>query len=514
MKRFSPIVFQALMLFYGTFVHGQQRDTIVETDNKRITLPEIGINFGIANLTSDVALQAPGPNPFSQFGFQLTITQRVAKYLNLSLNIFTGTVYGEDQRGLTNLNYRTTLFSQQLNIEYNFYPLLKPDAQGRQLLRPYIGVGGGAMFFRSKGDLKAVGGETYHYWSDGTIRTLAEGDGNAESALILQRDMEYESDLRDANLDGLRKYPQTAFTLPFHAGIRIQFSKHFGANAAFTYALNFSDMLDNSGANSLGARTSSSGNDHHFFGSVGLNFFFGNVRFSTTRTQSPEMLVLSENKWKPKGKAPKKEIAADSGQEISTDAVTADGEKAGNEGENESEGITTSTDTSSSSIADSGAALNAEAEANSSRGSTKEDTQKGAEGKGKVSPVAAPSSGQDEVIQDRSVQGSERNEYSAGTANDEQKKSGETASFAQADGGKNGSEPSKQPERNAGQLTLSELEKAPPKATGTFHWADRDKNGLISASEVLFFIDQLFEGDGKLTVEDIQNLIDYYFDQE
>ena len=47
-----------------------------------------------------------------------------------------------------------------------------------------------------------------------------------------------------------------------------------------------------------------------------------------------------------------------------------------------------------------------------------------------------------------------------------------------------------------------------------FHWADLNENGWISPDEVLHFIDLLFEGEAVRTVEDIQNLIDYYFDQE
>lgn len=502
MRRFVRIVGMSLLLFTVTFVHGQQRDTIVATDNKRISLPEIGINFGIANLTSDVALQAPGPSPYIQFGFQFTVTQRVAKYLNLSLSIFTGTVYGEENRGLTNLNYRTTLFSQQLNIEYNFYPLLKPDAQGRQLLRPYVGIGGGAMFFRSKGDLKAAGGETYNYWSDGSIKSLDEQHPNAESSEVLVRDMEYESDLRDANLDGLRKYPQTAFSMPFHAGMRVQFSKHFGANVAFTYALNFSDMLDNSGASSIGVRSSSSGNDHHFFGSVGLNFFFGNVRTSYIRTQSPEIIVQSENRWKSKNKLKQDDMVAVSGNDTVNTTRDAESANGSTNGKRKIEQSTSQIDSLNSSNADGGVTRNEETASTSNK--SNEGVKIGGDGNGSDSSMTK-SSNQTYLAKDKSNLGVKNNASTTEKLTDKQQQPSGAATSVDA---------KKPAERNAGQLTLTELEKAPPKATGTFYWADRDKNGLVSASEVLFFIDQLFEGDGKLTVEDIQNLIDYYFDQE
>jgi len=316
----SVVHFALMLLLPIGMLRAQDSES---TDNRQVTLPEIGVNFGVVSLMSDVTLSSPGPNGFTQFGYQLTISQRVAKFLSLSLNLFTGTVYGEEMRNLTNLNYRTALFSQQINLEYNFYPLLKPDERGRQQLRPYIGFGAGAMLFRSKGDLRDANGETYNYWSDGTIRSLAEDNPNAEAAILLERDMVYESDLRDANLDGLRKYPQATFTLPFHAGIRIQLSKNFGVNAAFTYAMNFSDMLDNSGAQSVGDRTSSSGNDHHMFGSIGVNVFFGKVRPKAKSAYEPQQLAQSVNRWKTKEKDAVKEVVADAAEKSSSKKATA-----------------------------------------------------------------------------------------------------------------------------------------------------------------------------------------------
>ncbi|MFT4595198.1 MAG: hypothetical protein ACI85G_001121, partial [Psychroserpens sp.] len=164
------------LLCIASIVHGQNKpDSLLAKGNVMTQLPTIGINFGFNHLMSDVHLTKEGPSPFLQFGYQLSITQRAAKFLNITLDLYTGTVYGEKQRNQTNLNFRTTLFSQHLNLEYNFYPLLKPDAAGRQLIRPYIGVGVGAIFFRSKGDLEDVTGSEYQYWSDGLIYAEAEG---------------------------------------------------------------------------------------------------------------------------------------------------------------------------------------------------------------------------------------------------------------------------------------------------------------------------------------------------
>lgn len=736
------------LILLSTIVNAQVTDTIASENNKTIRLPEIGINIGIINLFSDVSLNAPGPSPFTQFGLQLSVTQPVGKFLNLTLNIFSGTVYGDEQRGLSNLNFKSSLFSQQLNIEYNFYPLLKPEASGRQLLRPYIGFGGGAMFFRSKGDLRSTSGEPYYYWADGTIRNIAEGGPNSESATILTRDLEYETDLRDANLDGLRKYPQTTFTLPFHAGIRFQISKHLGANLALTYALNFSEMIDNSGSNSTGDRASTSGYDHHFFGSIGVNVFLGNMRPSASKTSAAATLAQSQNRWKSKpsnlnsevaSTTPNGKITTEEKSEIDTNSNAL--VKVTNQDLNTR--VQKQVDETSSNGVDSTQALSSESNLDSNKAESDQKTPSSlslayradgtivklvskektaidgtpieelydidgnalnketaenltiafkADGKAielvtkgiaaadgtplkdlldingrplsiqqseRKSNLGYTSDGKPvellytgfvgsdgtSIDQLLDIHGNSLNAESASRLNLAYRKDGKAVAIVpkevsavngtsieklldengnplsirsiptiriayRADGkpveiivksviGVDGtpinqlfdsigvplnqesaiglrfaysidekpvdlipesinttngtpvnqlydingnplimissgnvstkieqsnlsnyssSKPlndSETPSSNSlGTLTLSELEKTSPKATGSFHWADRDKNGKITATEVLYFIDSLFDGDGSLSVEDIQNLIDYYFDQE
>lgn len=268
-------------------------DTLLAKDNVLIPLPMVSINFGIGHLMSDVKLNS-GPSAFKQFGYQLTVTQTVTKFLNASFELYGGTVYGEEQRELTNLNFKTSLFSQRLSVEYNFYPLLKPNARGVQTIRPYLGFGVGLLSFRSKGDLRSSNGSSYNYWSNGSIYAETEGSLDVAEATLIERDFVYESDLRDANLDGLRKYSQLAFSLPINAGIRFQVTKNIGLNAAFAYALNFSDMLDNVSSAGVGNRLGKAGNDNHLFGSLGLTVYLGTTKPSAKpKKATPEALAAA-----------------------------------------------------------------------------------------------------------------------------------------------------------------------------------------------------------------------------
>lgn len=387
---------------------------------------------------SDVVLSENGPTPFKQFGYQLTITQRTLKFLNTSLELYAGTVYGEKMVNQTNLNFRTSLFSQRISFEYNFYPLLKPTSDGRQLIRPYVGFGIGMVSFRSKGDLENANGIAYQFWSNGSIYAEQEESIDETEATALERDFVYESDLRDADLDGFGKYSQLTFSMPFNAGIRFQVSKNVGVNAAFSYSLNFTDMIDNVSNSSIGDRKGNSGYDNQIFGSIGLSVFLGNVRPTKKQDKIDHAVAESESIVK-SSNSDSSEI--ESTEESSTEYPL-----------NES-GI----------IADS------------------------SDSKLEVAPSMAPS----EVF--ASV--SDKSNLSESQLEKPQKTDVEKIEKSRP-------------------LDSLDFTDAPEKEVSKFHWADLNSNGWISLDEVLHFIDQLFEGDGDRDVEDIQNLIDYYFDQE
>lgn len=460
LKRFAAF-FLLCLISLLTFGQSDSDLSPTGTDNKLVPLPTIGLNVGFNHMMSDVTLSSAGPTPFKQLGYQLSITQRVAKFLNVSLDLYTGTVYGEKMVNLTNLNFRTSLFSQRLSFEYNFYPLLKPDERGRQLIRPYIGFGVGMVSFRSKGDLKDANGISYQFWSDGTINAEQEGSINPTEATRLERDFVYETDLRDANLDGLRKYPQLAFTMPFNAGIRFQVSKNVGVNAAFSYCMNFSDMLDNVSADGIGNRQGSEGFDNHLFGSVGLSIFLGNVRPTVKPKQVPrESLSNKSNR-------------TDRNTQTEEENKTLEDEvsDAGSENDDQNPNLN---------VVD----------------SDQDDKLVSTESASDSSPSS------DKSVDKSSISTSDKVERNT----DGFKENNTKLSSAKPLGDNE--------TKRAIDLTSVDLSKTKPKETSTFHWADLDGSGLISPDEVLHFIDLLFEGEGERSVEDIQNLIDYYFDQE
>ncbi len=688
MRRNIFTIIVLVLLFECTAFSQESTDTLRAKDNVMFELPTLSVNFGINHLMGDVGLNRPAPSPILQFGYQFTITQRISKALNASFALYTGSVRGEEMRdSSTNVNFRTTLFSQQLSVEYNFYPLLKPNDNGLQLIRPYIGVGVGLLSFRSKGDLKSASGVTYQYWSDGTTRAEVEGSVDPSESTILERDFVYETDLRDANLDGLKKYSQLAFTLPINAGIRFQVSKNVGINAAFTYALHFTDMIDNVSSESVGSRKGEKGFDNQLYGSIGLSVFLGRTKHASkpkrfddqlAQDPKPESKEITEDSNKTTEESAEAEsISAASvneeveqpveqsveqqplfAQESASDKKQAqllaqkqDVYLLKSETDRQLDEIgRTQTEVSKSKrlkksqvatvkdqlksayahlaevqsfVARTNENVNAAPSApampplDDARLATKEGSQKALKDvterlngskavlrqidgelsaeeskfnalnvlKAKVrlmekmqtkSDVKLSMSEEERirsmnavleelrlVQQDTSLSGlvdnSEIEELAArvektklaivepkpeealadakpqdestGSSENIRAESGNKQSERKATGGQTSrSETAKSattapstekastrteraPEKKSTR-TVEEIRNTPPKLSTGFHWADVNKNGMISPDEVLYFIDTLFEGEGEKTVEDIQNLIDYYFDQE
>lgn len=664
-----------IILVLGWYAASAQEkvDSLLAKDNVMIPLPTISINVGWTHLMSDVKL-SNGPSPFKQLGYQLSITQEAAKFLNVSLDLYAGTVYGDEQRETTNINFRTSIFSQHLNVEYNFHPLLKPNDDGRQLVRPYVGFGVGLISFRTKGDLKNASGSVYNYWTDGTIRSEQEGTVDPGESTILERDFIYETDLRDANIDGLRKYSQLAFSLPINAGVRFQITKNVGVNAAFTYAINFTDLMDNVNESSVGIRAGTKGFDNHLYGSVGLSVFLGRTKPSakpkrfedqladvaeaapTKDVQSEREVIVSpeltneatvaetsqENKAisadppvtnqfpsqvklaevadarkdisetrakieqelstinKLKGeigkdsKLNKEHIEAIKSviQEMSATLKTVDdlasksSEKAidaADNGEltrsrsmerlteievslskvdtksealviltklsNELKPIVPILDAKRSKLVNDEIKLNSLSAVRAKIRLIEKVRLNGANAKSTMSEEELSNSARvlaqelellkndtssilselkEEItelesrvktIQDPILASENAPSPNDQTTEDKVAVSKEAAS-TKDETGKNQKEASSTTDKAKEGTTVKskrsveEIENAPPKQSGDFHWADVNNNGWISPDEVLYFIDALFEGESEKTVVDIQNLIDYYFDQE
>ena len=235
---------------------------------KQLKLPIISIGVGAMNFSGDVGYNRLNQPLTARSGFQIEIQPQTEKRFSFSLFLLSGKVIGDEKTYNRSLNFSSSIFSEGIMLRFDFLNRKRPD----QTLIPFLTAGVEYLVFRSRTDLRDANGKYYHYWSDGTIRDIAQDDNAADQAVIIYRDYNYETDLRDANLDGFGKYNTSTWGIPVGAGVRFHISDrcalHFSSVCHFTGT----DYIDGVTAESKGSRQGNSRNDKIFFTSVSFRF--------------------------------------------------------------------------------------------------------------------------------------------------------------------------------------------------------------------------------------------------
>ena len=272
------------------YVQGQEIDydsllQRIDTVENPVYKPVVSFSYGVLNYYGDVRNSFFSPvtgNNAMAVSLSTYVDKKHHFVGNFSflLGNLSGNAY--DYNDLSqNLNFKTSITSIGANVEYRFGHLFDKNA----LVRPYISLGAGILNFNAKGDLVDDMGQTYYYWSDGSIKDVPELDPGP--ALPLYRDYDYETDLRDREQEefGLGDYSQTSLAFPATAGFHFRISNRafFSLGLSYYYAL--TDVLDNvayEGTSIQGKK----GNDSFFYTHLALHFDL----FSDPGTRTVELL--------------------------------------------------------------------------------------------------------------------------------------------------------------------------------------------------------------------------------
>jgi len=230
--------------------------------------PKIGLGAGIFTYFGEVRDNNFSHIFTSSMGYELNVSRNITNSFILDLRVIYGNISINERGTSNNYNFKSEIWNGSANIIYNFAGLYKRP----RVIQPFIGAGVAYLSFSSKTDLYNKTGIQYHYWADGTIRDIDQNALNAENAVILQRDYEYETDLREQNLDGLGKYKQYAFSVPILAGINFKVSDRVGMKLSTTYFLNFTDLIDNISDAGEGDRKGNATNDNFLFSSISFSY--------------------------------------------------------------------------------------------------------------------------------------------------------------------------------------------------------------------------------------------------
>lgn len=237
------------------------------TEPDPIPTPTIGLGLGVLTYYGDISANYRTNNPItSRAALNLAVTQPINPFLSAEFNVWYGTVAANERLIDKNRNFSSTLTGGGLSVLYNFDHILKPD----RVVEPYIGVGIEYMDFRSRTDLIDEYGNNYFYWSDGTIRNMDESAPNAEELSVrLQRDYEYETDIRSVYENELGTYNEFTLAVPVSAGVNMIMTPKWNFRLGATYHFTFTDYLDGVTPASTGARKGDDAYDNLLY--VGFN---------------------------------------------------------------------------------------------------------------------------------------------------------------------------------------------------------------------------------------------------
>lgn len=268
-------------IFFGSSINGwsqtqqdsipTQDSTVVAQEPTDVGLPSINAGLGIGSFAfiGDVGRDLRGNSPFvTNLGYQLYLSAPAGKNLDFQFNSLFGKVTVHERSLMRNLNFQSQIRGGGVALNYNFKELLGEN----RVIYPFINAGISSFEFLSKTDLYNADGVQYHFWSDGSIRNLAQDAPGAQDAVIITQDYEYETDLRELNLDNFGDYKERTFSFPIGIGFQMPIHDKVNFRIGTTMYFNQTDLIDNVTDESIGTRKGDSKNDRFLFTNFSLSY--------------------------------------------------------------------------------------------------------------------------------------------------------------------------------------------------------------------------------------------------
>tara|TARA_B110000503_G_C7134279_1_gene408153 strand:+ start:226 stop:2010 length:1785 start_codon:yes stop_codon:yes gene_type:complete len=240
--------------------------------------PTVGVGIGTIAFYGDLNDRNYGSPFSSNIGYNVYLLQPISKSFNVRFSFFLARVREEERSLQRNLNFETDIRAASIQMEYNFDALL-PESR---TITPFVTAGIEAVEFNPKTDLAATGGESYNYWTDGTIRSVSENSTTANQAKIIQRDYIYETDIREAGFNNSTTYAERSFAIPLGAGLNFHLTDQVNFRFESIFHLTFTDYIDGvtrkTKANFLGEKPANGRNDHMLYNGISINYNFEKIQ--------------------------------------------------------------------------------------------------------------------------------------------------------------------------------------------------------------------------------------------
>lgn len=230
--------------------------------------PKISLGTGMLSFHGDLYskhYQAPWTG---RIGYDLNISQRLFKPLQLNFNIMFGKLGANEWINNRQENFQAEIRSGGLSLLYDFGNFISDDYR----IRPWISAGVSSFEYLSKTDLYDRYGNKYYYWSDGSIKNIDESAPTASLAVNINRDYYYETDIRERNKDGFGKYQERAWAFPVGLGAIMKVTDRVDFKIGFQYYFTTTDYIDGVTNKSLGTRSGTRQKDNFVYTSFALQY--------------------------------------------------------------------------------------------------------------------------------------------------------------------------------------------------------------------------------------------------
>lgn len=229
MKKINTLTFFAVLLC-----------SIFSFAQEKAYSPTIGIGIGSIGFYGDLNDRDYGSPIGGNPALSLYLIQPATDYLSVRFRYLNGSIREEERSLQRNVNFESNVQVGALMLEYNFDHFLRDDRK----ITPFISTGIEAVEFNPKTDLLGFGGEPYNYWSDGSIRNLPENSDQANIAVVVRRDYDYETDIREAGFNNSTDYLERAFSIPVGFGADMHLNDQMNFRLESTIHFTFTDLMD------------------------------------------------------------------------------------------------------------------------------------------------------------------------------------------------------------------------------------------------------------------------------
>ncbi len=230
--------------------------------------PTIGLGMGNLSFFGDLYTKHFQKPSVSRLGYELHLSQPLTEAFQLNFYVMFGKLGANERTLKRNENFESMIRLGGAQLMYDFSNFIK----NQKHVRPYVLVGVEGFEFLSKTDLKDKYGNTYHYWSDGSIKNMAETSPNAQNAVNLVRDYSYDSDIRELDLDGFGKYQERSWGIPVGVGFTMAIGERAKFRWGTTMHFTFTDYIDGVTEGSKGVRKGTKANDHFMMMSASIHY--------------------------------------------------------------------------------------------------------------------------------------------------------------------------------------------------------------------------------------------------